>query len=79
MRISLSDVQAIANVICKAISCQVIPLIQELHGNHEILSSGDPILDKELGGGIHTGMVWEIVGERYDYNTNLIKSSLISF
>ena len=30
----------------------------------EIFSTGDYILDQALGGGIRTGMLWEIVGER---------------
>lgn len=33
----------------------------------EIFTSGDPALDVTLGGGIRTGMVWEIVGERLVY------------
>lgn len=29
-----------------------------------MFSIGDPILDEALGGGLRTGMIWEIVGER---------------
>lgn len=31
----------------------------------EIFTTGDELLDRALGGGIRTGMVWEVVGERY--------------
>lgn len=31
----------------------------------EKFTTGDVVLDKALGGGIRTGMVWEVVGERY--------------
>jgi DNA repair protein RAD57 len=30
----------------------------------DIFSTGDTTLDQALGGGIRTGMLWEIVGER---------------
>jgi hypothetical protein len=31
----------------------------------EHFTTGDVVLDRALGGGIRTGMVWEVVGERY--------------
>lgn len=31
---------------------------------HKIFSAGDSVLDDTLGGGLQTGMIWEIVGER---------------
>ena len=31
----------------------------------EYFTTGDVVLDRALGGGIRTGMVWEVVGERY--------------
>ena len=29
----------------------------------EIITTGDVLLDKMLGGGIRVGMIWELVGE----------------
>ena len=37
----------------------------------EIFSTGDQILDKAIGGGIRTGMIWEVVGERYFFQLSL--------
>lgn len=31
----------------------------------ELFTTGDEILDASLGGGLRTGLVWEVVGERY--------------
>lgn len=31
----------------------------------EVFTTGDEEFDKALGGGIRTGSVWEIVGQRY--------------
>lgn len=39
--------------------------LDELEGPlDELFSTGDTTLDQALGGGIRTGMLWEIVGER---------------
>ncbi len=37
----------------------------------EIFTTGDQILDKAIGGGIRTGMIWEVVGERYFFELSL--------
>lgn len=34
----------------------------------EQFSIGDSVLDSMFGGGLRTGMIWEIVGERYCYS-----------
>jgi DNA repair protein RAD57 len=34
-------------------------------GSQYVLSTGDAGIDHILGGGIHTGMIWELAGERY--------------
>ena len=34
-------------------------------GRGEYLTTGDPCIDSMLGGGIRPGMVWELIGERY--------------
>ena len=73
MKISSSDVQAISNTIHNILSCQMTPLAQGLSENDEIFTSGDPFLNKKLGGGIRTGMVWEIVGERYRHICNMFR------
>lgn len=33
--------------------------------SHEVFSTGDNRVDVLLGGGIRTGMVWELAGERF--------------
>jgi len=35
------------------------------------LTTGDATLDRALGGGIRTGMVWEFVGEGYVFIVRL--------
>lgn len=40
--------------------------LESFVGGLELFTSGDYTLDTALGGGIRTGMVWEIVGERLE-------------
>jgi DNA repair protein RAD57 len=51
--------------VCKE-RCKPVRLLEHVvqEGN-EVFTTGDSQLDNALGGGIRTGMVWEIVGERY--------------
>ena len=43
----------------------------------EICTTGDPILDEALGGGLRTGAVWEVVGERCVPNWVYASSSIL--
>ena len=51
--------------VCKE-RCKPVRLLEHVvqEGN-EVFTTGDSQLDHALGGGIRTGMVWEIAGERY--------------
>lgn len=64
LKLSLIEVQSIVESVCKDLAqrtCRFERL--ELEGNDRF-TSGDPALDEAFGGGIRTGMVWDLVGER---------------
>lgn len=59
------DVQSIIDAVCTEHIREPRYLKNlELEGD-ESFTTGDLGLDGALGGGIRTGMIWEIVGERY--------------
>ena len=62
MKTTLSETHAICAVVCRLVASRTTP--KNLHENDEMFTSGDSLLDENLGGGIRTGMVWEIAGER---------------
>jgi Rad51 len=43
---------------------QHIRRLKDVRTEGEEFTTGDPRLDKALGGGIRTGMIWEVAGER---------------
>lgn len=60
------EIQNIIDIVCK----ERIHDPQSLAGggvprDGESFTTGDIDLDSALGGGVRTGMVWEIVGQRY--------------
>jgi hypothetical protein len=58
------EAQNIIDLVCKAHAHEprsVANIEQDL----EIFTTGDAALDSALGGGIRTGMLWEVVGQRY--------------
>lgn len=68
-RVSPLEIKAIVDIVCESNPIQARTLADLLsplnrHGN---CTSGDPTLDVALGGGFRTGMIWEIVGERFVY------------
>lgn len=64
-RITLAEAQIILNVVCKEYAQEPRALSAiDLQENDEIFTTGSALLDNKLGGGIRTGMIWEIVGQR---------------
>lgn len=64
LKSSVSDVQSIVEKACSEISSgQLSPKRLSVDGSTSF-STGDTFLDKALGGGIRTGMMWELAGER---------------
>lgn len=58
------DMETIIELVCKA-HRHTLSTLQDLPlGKCETFTTGDMELDKLLGGGVRTGMMWEIVGER---------------
>jgi predicted ATP-dependent serine protease len=59
------EIKGIIASVCKEQYRQVRQLDDVEHEGDEVFTTGDSRLDDVLGGGIRTGMIWEIVGERY--------------
>lgn len=64
-RLQIPDAQHITDKIAKALA----PVPELIGGpnyvnSREKMSTGDPNLDVILGGGVLTGAIWEVVGER---------------
>ncbi|KAF4576859.1 hypothetical protein EYR36_004839 [Pleurotus pulmonarius] len=60
---SLAEVKLIVDAFCKASLQRLQPLEEVKHEGNEKITTGDPRLDNALGGGIRTGMIWEVAGE----------------
>jgi DNA repair protein RAD57 len=65
-KISSLEIKRIIDTVLNAIPLRRLNVLEDIaHDGDEKFSTGDAILDIALGGGIRTGMVWEVVGERY--------------
>lgn len=64
-RIPIREANTIISLICREHAQPLRPLQAFLSEPNESFTTGDSELDSILGGGITTGMVWEVVGERY--------------
>jgi len=53
------------DMICERLNTPVPSLTDVVDDGIDTISTGDPVLDKLLGGGIRTGMLWEFAGEGY--------------
>ncbi|KAJ7489940.1 P-loop containing nucleoside triphosphate hydrolase protein, partial [Mycena galericulata] len=62
-RISPLEAKAILNTICDENSPQIRSLAAVPDDQENICSTGDSYLDAALGGGLRTGMVWEVFGQ----------------
>jgi DNA repair protein RAD57 len=63
-KISPVEAQGIINSLCKENPHRLRQLGNVKQEGEEKFTTGDAHLDDALGGGIRTGMVWEVVGER---------------
>lgn len=66
-RIVYREAQLIVETVCEELAAgasQPRLLSDSEIRRDQIFTTGDASLDKALGGGIRTGKVWEIVGER---------------
>ncbi|KAF9228039.1 hypothetical protein BS17DRAFT_417964 [Gyrodon lividus] len=63
-RIAPQEASKIVTLICRERAQPLRPLREFLSGWNEQFTTGDTELNSILGGGMRTGMVWEVVGER---------------
>ncbi|KAL5511438.1 RHP57 [Sanghuangporus vaninii] len=71
LRTSLSEAQAIVETVCKEIARNALRISKIAERSDEKFTTGDSALDRAIGGGIRTGMVWELVGESASGKTQL--------
>ena len=65
-KISPVEIKRTVDTVLHAIPLRRLNVLEDIaHDGDEKFSTGDAILDVALEGGIRTGMVWEVVGERY--------------
>ena len=60
----LSEIQRIIGIVCKEVAQEARNSRRFTPAQDECFTTGDSILDGCLGGGVRTGMVWELCGER---------------
>lgn len=65
LKMSLADTQVIIDSVCKELAPRSNSVKELDRERSDKFTTGDPGLDATIGGGIRTGMVWELVGERY--------------
>jgi DNA repair protein RAD57 len=70
-KITLMEAQSIIDIVCKQFAREPRCLAGTEAEGDEMFTTGDKELDDALGGGIRTGMVWEVVGQRYDLDNNI--------
>lgn len=64
-RVSPLEVKRIVDIVLSATTPPKLERLDNCSRQDEVFTTGDKTLDVALGGGIRTGMVWEVVGERY--------------
>lgn len=65
-KISVHDAGRIIDLIYASANLPHIRRLVDVKGEgSEVFTTGDPILDDALGGGLRPGTLWEIVGERW--------------
>ena len=64
-RIPVAELENLIDLVCDELfqSPRTIRTVDRIGG--EVFTTGEPYLDEALGGGIRTGMVWEIAGEKW--------------
>ena len=63
-RISHHDAQEVFNAVCDELAPPLHSLADSGTPKDETFTTGDALIDRMLGGGIRTGKLWEVVGER---------------
>lgn len=64
-RIAHSDAQEIVNTVFNELQGPQLRGLDSIDmPKDEVITTGDPLIDKAFGGGVKTRKVWEIVGER---------------
>ena len=60
------EAQRIIDTVCEELAPELrLYTLDDPEGSRDLtFTTGDPLLDNCLGGGIMTGRIWEIVGER---------------
>lgn len=59
------DARRVIDAVCSESAPPRIRRLEDVkHEGDEKCTTGDPHLDNALGGGIRTGMLWEVAGER---------------
>ena len=64
LKSSLNEIQSVIESLCKELAQASLRVggIEECADDK--FTTGDAVLDRVVGGGIRTGMVWELAGER---------------
>ncbi|KAJ6513911.1 P-loop containing nucleoside triphosphate hydrolase protein [Mycena vitilis] len=62
-RIAPLEAKSILNTICQNNAPQIRSLADADEDQEQVCSTGDNYLDAALGGGLRTGMVWEVFGQ----------------
>ncbi|TCD66472.1 hypothetical protein EIP91_001352 [Steccherinum ochraceum] len=70
-RLAVHDIQSLVDAVCEVLASAPLRLDDEALQEAEFFTTGDQALDEVLGGGIRTGMLWEIVGESAAGKTQL--------
>ena len=63
-KLQVADAQDIIDAISRAIAPRPVIIDSSFVSTSESISTGDDAFDGLLGGGIVTGAIWEVVGER---------------
>jgi hypothetical protein len=71
-----SAVERMINSIHSIIIPRPIQRLKDVQAEGEGFTTGDSRLDEALGGGIRTGMIWEVAGERYVPHCSMSKFML---
>ena len=63
-RMTLKEVEGLLGLVCAELYQPPLPLAEVADAGEEMFTTGDDCFDKVLGGGIRTGMLWEMCGEK---------------
>ena len=63
-RIPVKEIEILIDLVCKELAPQPQTLRDVADLGEEKFTTGDSHIDDVLGGGVRTGMLWEISGEK---------------